>query len=529
MIFTLVYNEFIKTIDIDITKTFGLIQENLLNKCSLMIYNIEYTEIIIKNIDDKQSYILGSDEVDFNITFKEFLDKIEKTENDIDKIIIYDRKRDSNGNVCKNNVIIDRYTSWFQNYENNNFDASYLNESYLDYTQNNSHIIRFPLESLLTNILNINTQNQNNEDIESTQDNNPEVSPGISNLTIDPDLVNSSNEYFNNFSTRLNAMMNRYNNSELNNNNQNLQTPLSSINRQFMTSAITIFDNLILNINDIPTNEININSLNRDESTMREPYSSSLNTSSLNTSEVNTSSLNTSEVNTSSLNTSSLNTSSLNTSEVNTSSLNTSSLNTSSLNTSSLNTSSLNTSSLNTSSLNTSEVNTSEVNTSDVNTSSLNTSEVNTSDVNTSSLNSSSLNTSESHSSEATNRNESNNNTYEIPSTFNIFPISSFLIDTTIMYNNVYNNNFNSDIIQEDVKIILTEEEFNKIDSEEYEKENNPLECLICTEYFVDTDIFKKLKCNHVFHTECIKPWLCEESNKCPICRLEAGKGSIKN
>jgi len=48
MIFTLIYNEFIKTINIDITKKIGIIQEEILNKCILMIYNIEYTEIIIK-------------------------------------------------------------------------------------------------------------------------------------------------------------------------------------------------------------------------------------------------------------------------------------------------------------------------------------------------------------------------------------------------------------------------------------------------------------------------------------------------
>jgi len=73
---------------------------------------------------------LGSDDVDFNVTLKDFLNNIEKIENDIDKIIIYDRKRDSNGNVCKDNIIIDRYTSWFQKYENDNFDASYLDEGY---------------------------------------------------------------------------------------------------------------------------------------------------------------------------------------------------------------------------------------------------------------------------------------------------------------------------------------------------------------------------------------------------------------
>ena len=45
--------------------------------------------------------------------------------------------------------------------------------------------------------------------------------------------------------------------------------------------------------------------------------------------------------------------------------------------------------------------------------------------------------------------------------------------------------------------------------------------CLICTENFNINDLIKKTKCNHIFHTKCIKQWLCKESNKCPICRTQ--------
>ena len=41
MIIKLIYNDFNKNIDIDISKTIGKIQEELLNLCSLIIYNIE--------------------------------------------------------------------------------------------------------------------------------------------------------------------------------------------------------------------------------------------------------------------------------------------------------------------------------------------------------------------------------------------------------------------------------------------------------------------------------------------------------
>ena len=32
------------------------------------------------------------------------------------------------------------------------------------------------------------------------------------------------------------------------------------------------------------------------------------------------------------------------------------------------------------------------------------------------------------------------------------------------------------------------------------------------------------IKCNHIFHPECIDKWLCEHSYKCPICREPAGE-----
>ena len=33
-----------------------------------------------------------------------------------------------------------------------------------------------------------------------------------------------------------------------------------------------------------------------------------------------------------------------------------------------------------------------------------------------------------------------------------------------------------------------------------------------------------KLVCTHIFHTDCIQPYLKEYNYKCPICRTELGK-----
>ena len=95
MIIKLIYNDFNKNIDIDISKTIGKIQEELLNLCSLIIYNIEYSELIVEsnfhvplliksNIDNNniqdhvnnKCYILGSDDMLFNDIFEKAINKI---------------------------------------------------------------------------------------------------------------------------------------------------------------------------------------------------------------------------------------------------------------------------------------------------------------------------------------------------------------------------------------------------------------------------------------------------------------------
>ena len=84
--------------------------------------------------------------------------------------------------------------------------------------------------------------------------------------------------------------------------------------------------------------------------------------------------------------------------------------------------------------------------------------------------------------------------------------------------------------IYEDVKIILNEEQFNNLECTSFKELNlnENKECLICIENFNDDDDVIKIPCNHIFHKNCIKSWVCEESNKCPICRVEIDKGIQK-
>ena len=50
---------------------------------------------------------------------------------------------------------------------------------------------------------------------------------------------------------------------------------------------------------------------------------------------------------------------------------------------------------------------------------------------------------------------------------------------------------------------------------------NTSFECPICTETYSDHTKITMLPCKHHYDQDCIKKWLVEQSNKCPICRSE--------
>ena len=167
------YNEFIKKYELDISQKIGFIQEKILSLTNLLIYNIEYSKIKINN----NFYILGSDDLPFNLNLKDFLDNNNLDENDIQEIIIYDRKRDENGNVIKENIIIDKYNQWFINNENESY-LNYIennNNLFNNFENNNTHIIRFPIDMILENILRVPLNNiiniPNNNELQDENNN----------------------------------------------------------------------------------------------------------------------------------------------------------------------------------------------------------------------------------------------------------------------------------------------------------------------------------------------------------------------
>jgi hypothetical protein len=86
----------------------------------------------------------------------------------------------------------------------------------------------------------------------------------------------------------------------------------------------------------------------------------------------------------------------------------------------------------------------------------------------------------------------------------------------------IYNNSQHN---FEDVVVSLTDDEFSSLTCYECNEENNEKDCNICIECFNKGNSIVKLNCNHEFHKDCIKKWLCDNSTKCPVCRVEVAKG----
>jgi hypothetical protein len=102
------------------------------------------------------------------------------------------------------------------------------------------------------------------------------------------------------------------------------------------------------------------------------------------------------------------------------------------------------------------------------------------------------------------------------------------IIDRIISIMNGFTNN------NADIKQVIEEKTFNEIKQMKFNEldnivqENNNKCSICCSNFDLDDDV-KILKCNHIFHTECIKKWLLEYSHKCPYCKQSFEKYVNKN
>ncbi len=439
----LIYNEnkYILKIEKD-DMYIGSIQESILKTCSLMIYNIENTEFFLKN---GKSFILGSEQCIFKEILSNFIkNNIDEITNDdylaqIDKFIVYDRKRDEKGNVIKNNIIIDNYNIWFQEnenqkylgqssvyntYENNNIISLFSNifeNSLLNHQNDNDYI-----NNLFRNYVNVNnerlptTPNEEQTD-ENIQPINTEINetqlPNITEPIINDVPINNINN--NEFSNMVNIFDTYINNSareQYINNSRN-----SILYNYFNNMYSTVNNRNIQTNNDEKQDE---EPENNDEKQDEEPE---------NNDEDEYIQLN-----------------------------------------------------------------------NDVN------EFITENNINTFIQNAPIFNLI---------RNMSNNIEIDEPTIINSNDdYVTFSVPISI-YNNNTQHNF------EDVIVSLTDDEFNQLTCYECNDENNEKDCNICIECFNKGDSIVKLNCNHEFHKDCIKKWLCNNSTKCPVCRVEVAKG----
>jgi hypothetical protein len=108
--------------------------------------------------------------------------------------------------------------------------------------------------------------------------------------------------------------------------------------------------------------------------------------------------------------------------------------------------------------------------------------------------------------------------TYQLPS----FRINDFFSMMQGMFEEIIINNNNVDQQpMEDVKVVMNEEDFEKMPCKIIQTKDDKKECNICIEVYKNGDKVIELPCNHLFHKECIKQWLCKEKINCPVCRYD--------
>ncbi len=489
------YKELDVSVSFEDSDRIGKIQEDILRICSLLIYNIEYTKIYF---GDETEYILGSDEMKFMDKFSDFLEKIGKNGEDVDIINfeVIERKRDENGNVIKENLVIESFNQYlleiqnerflesFQIHSSNNLNMSDIDE--IDDLGGISSILNslntipfFNLSSSINQPLNIiqhvseitipTNRNRNNSlNIEVEEEEEEEKKED--EITIEQSesvrnelnqLMNTVNEYVDrsrNSRMRINGLLNYRSPLLLQLQNLNIQglLPLqnTNLNREGEGELIQEFENVN---NDNGDNDEEEETKEEEDVSPVESVDSDDEIESTNTTIPLTRTSRPFPIYRSVLN---------------------------------------------------------------------NWPSTNQNDVSfrfpLSTQNQNILNDPE------------NINVLSGLMT-NIFGRGHFEVVGEDLNGNIHNlgnlNNFNFNL-NSDVKVVISEEQFdedlNHFEYQEIKDEAKNTKCSICTDEFINNDMVVKTKCDHVFHRDCIKPWLCNESVKCPICREEIIEGKPK-
>lgn len=78
---------------------------------------------------------------------------------------------------------------------------------------------------------------------------------------------------------------------------------------------------------------------------------------------------------------------------------------------------------------------------------------------------------------------------------------------------------------------IITSEQYElifKFTNKQNLKSSDDSECSICGSEYEEDSIIADCACTHKFHTQCLKPWVCEQHATCPLCRYDFSKMSVQ-
>lgn len=79
----------------------------------------------------------------------------------------------------------------------------------------------------------------------------------------------------------------------------------------------------------------------------------------------------------------------------------------------------------------------------------------------------------------------------------------------------------------EDVKVTLSVEEFDTLDN--FTSAQAGHSCTVCQEESRAgiREQYTRLRCEHYFHTSCIRRWLTTQSTRCPVCRHDQRRRGV--
>lgn len=293
---TVQYNDIIKTFNIYNYDTLGSIFEHIMNKFNLYIYSLETIKCIISNSENSEIKTIDfkTEYDNFNMSLSDCI-----TEDNCNvKFIMFDRDRDENGNVIKNNNFIDKYNTFLALVNDQSMARNLQNQydRYIKYNNilNNLSNSRTSLSNSLLNMFNIplttTTNNQTplplqtsqpgqeqptqNEEQE-TQSNqsiqqNEDINQQNNNNQMGSNIINIANSLFGD-STSINdesnnelindELNNESNNDQLNTGTQNTVDPTQNNNTsqgRFAVNSSNIYD---ISGNPQLTYEFTINSI----------------------------------------------------------------------------------------------------------------------------------------------------------------------------------------------------------------------------------------------------------------------------